>query len=148
MIFSRKDIMYMTATVYGEARGEPYLGKVAVAHVIVNRAKRPGWWSRQVDDVKDDTPAAVCVDKYQFSCWNESDPNSSVVRKIAIERLDPYENKSIRSCLYAVLAAIEGEQDPTDNATHYHTKNILPHWAEDLDPSFAIGNHLFYNNVK
>src|SRR5699024_6693184 len=37
--FSQNDIKLMANAVYGEARGEPYIGKVAVAAVILNRVK-------------------------------------------------------------------------------------------------------------
>src|SRR5699024_8723626 len=37
--FSQNDIELMANAVYGEARGEPYIGKVAVAAVILNRVK-------------------------------------------------------------------------------------------------------------
>jgi len=35
--FSKNDIQLMANAVYGEARGEPYIGQVAVAAVILNR---------------------------------------------------------------------------------------------------------------
>ncbi len=35
--FSQNDIQLMANAVYGEARGEPYIGQVAVAAVILNR---------------------------------------------------------------------------------------------------------------
>lgn len=37
--FSEQDIAMMARAVYGEARGEPYVGQVAVAAVIINRVK-------------------------------------------------------------------------------------------------------------
>src|SRR5699024_11722379 len=37
--FSQNDIKLMANAVYGEARGEPYEGQVAVAAVILNRVK-------------------------------------------------------------------------------------------------------------
>src|SRR5690625_5702100 len=38
---SQNDIQLMANAVYGEARGEPYVGQVAVAAVILNRVKSP-----------------------------------------------------------------------------------------------------------
>ena len=35
--YSQNDIQLMANAVYGESRGEPYLGQVAVAAVILNR---------------------------------------------------------------------------------------------------------------
>ena len=51
----------MAATVWGEARGEPFEGKVAVAWVIINRSRKPGWWG---EDIR-----SVCSARWQFSCW-------------------------------------------------------------------------------
>lgn len=39
--FTENDIQLMANAVYGEARGEPYEGQVAVAAVILNRLKHP-----------------------------------------------------------------------------------------------------------
>src|SRR5690625_184601 len=39
--FSQNDIDLMANAVYGEARGEPYEGQVAVAAVIINRLESP-----------------------------------------------------------------------------------------------------------
>lgn len=39
MGFSEQDLNMMANAVYGEARGEPYIGQVAVAAVILNRVK-------------------------------------------------------------------------------------------------------------
>lgn len=37
--FSQRDIELIARTVYGEARGEPYIGQVAVAAVVLNRVE-------------------------------------------------------------------------------------------------------------
>ncbi|MBC8157732.1 MAG: cell wall hydrolase, partial [Alphaproteobacteria bacterium] len=57
----------MARTVWGEARGEDEIGKIAVAHVIKNRAKHPKWWGKTIME--------VCLKPWQFSCWNKKDPN-------------------------------------------------------------------------
>jgi N-acetylmuramoyl-L-alanine amidase len=41
--FSQNDIKLMANAVYGEARGEPYIGQVAVAAVILNRVSSPSF---------------------------------------------------------------------------------------------------------
>ncbi|UHA73878.1 spore cortex-lytic enzyme [Paenibacillus sp. 481] len=41
--FSENDLKLMANAVYGEARGEPYEGQVAVAAVILNRVKSPSF---------------------------------------------------------------------------------------------------------
>jgi spore germination cell wall hydrolase CwlJ-like protein len=142
-----QDVLYMTATVWGEARGEHFVGKMAVAQVIINRARRPGWWSRQAGDgIEDDTLAAVCVDPDQFSCWR--DKQAENVRRLAAGDLEMLSSPDYRSCLRAVLCALEaGIGDVTDGSTHYHAAGARPGWARNLVPVKVIGNHSFYNNV-
>jgi len=41
VISRQSDYMLLARVVSGEARGEPYLGQVAVAAVVINRAKSP-----------------------------------------------------------------------------------------------------------
>jgi len=134
-----EDLNIMARTIWGEARGEGLAGKVAVAWVIYNRFKKPGWWSRHKDDVPDDTLAAVCKDPYQFSCWLESDPNRA--KLLAVKDTDP----AFRDCLLAVAGVLSGNfYDPTNGSNHYHTKGIGPKWAEGQTPVAYVGNHVFY----
>lgn len=125
----------LARTLYGEARGESVRGKEAVACVIMNRTRRASWWGKTV--------AEVCRHPWQFSCWNEADPN-----RAKIMRVDD-SDRVFRICVRIARRAIAGVlDDPTKGATHYHTRTILPNWARALSPSAEIGNHLFYNDVE
>lgn len=124
----------MARTVWGEARGEGDVGIAAVAWVIKNRAAKPGWWGRDIE--------SVCLKKWQFSCWNADDPNSS---KCAT--LDE-SNDAFRHIRDICRAVVEGAiPDPTGGATHYHTKAVAPKWAATALPCAVIGHHLFYKGV-
>jgi len=130
----------LARTLYGEARGESVRGKEAVAAVVVNRVKRAaergGWWWGN-------TVVAVCKKPWQFSAWNEDDPNRPKIES-ATEK-----DREFASCLrIAKRAVMDALQDPTQGATHYHAKGITPPWARDRTPSAVIGDHLFYNNVE
>lgn len=59
----------MALCIWREARGEQYMGKRGVAHVIWNRAQQPGWWGRTVSQ--------VILKPFQFSSFNANDPNSN-----------------------------------------------------------------------
>lgn len=54
------DFQLMAKTVYAEAKGECFEGKVAVAEVILNRAESPGF---------PDTPGAAIRQEGAFSSW-------------------------------------------------------------------------------
>jgi len=62
-----QNVEYMARTLWGEARGESEEGQVAVGHVIKNRVEKKTWYGKTIKD--------VCLKKWQFSCWNENDPN-------------------------------------------------------------------------
>lgn len=120
-----KEIMYLTATICGEARSEPYEGKIAVGWVIVNRGG--------------DLISTVTRHK-QFSAWNYDDPNRFLVERIVSQ--DP-DDPVTQECLRAALDVLQGE-DPTNGANHYHAVNIKPYWTKGQKPVTIIGNHVFY----
>ena len=132
-----KAIDVLARTIWGEARGEPLRGQEAVAHVVLNRrnvARSRGrfWWG---DDVIE-----ICQKPYQFSCWLADDPN--LPKLLEADADDPI----FASCLRLARRAVNGalSDDPTDGATHYHARQILPNWAEGRAPLAEIGNHIFY----
>jgi spore germination cell wall hydrolase CwlJ-like protein len=108
----------MALTMWGEARREGEIGMRAVGHVIDNRHKsgRHGAYAT-------DTVSAA----YQFSCWNEGDPNR--VALDTIDRLRP-DSADHRAWLAAKRIAGEilagGSADPTGGALFYHTVAVAP----------------------
>ena len=127
----------LARTLWGEARSESTAGIAAIAAVILNRvhiAKNNGrayWWGTDI--------AGVCLKPWQFSCWNANDPNRPALRAVTTQ------DAAFRQCLQIAKQAVCGQlTDPTGGATHYHTTNTLPHWAEDQVPVCLIGNHVFY----
>jgi len=134
------EIVILGRTLYGEARGEPLRGMEAVAAVVTNRVRlarqRGGyWWG---DDI-----TRVCLKPWQFSCWNDGDPN-----RHKIETVKPG-NKTFQVCLRVAGRAVTGAlEDPTGGATHYHTLATNPPWARGRAPSAEIGGHLFYAGIE
>lgn len=133
---SQSAIDTLARTIFGEARGELYGGKAAVASVVINRVINPRvWWGEDV--------ISVCRYPYQFSCWNENDPNRKVIESVTED--DP----DFEECLNIARDAISGLlQDITFGSCHYHTVSVTPGWAEDKKPVVQIGVHLYYNNVE
>ena len=117
----KREVDILARTIYGEARGETVRGKEAVASVIVNRMRRARarggyWWGDSIEQ--------VCLKPWQFSCWNENDPN----RK-KIEAVEPG-HRVFDTCLRIARRAVSGSlKDPTGGATHYHTLDANPPWA-------------------
>ena len=111
--------LWLALTVYHEARGEPDLGQLAVAHVVLNRADNRNLSVREV----------VLQDK-QFSCYNEG------------VRL-PQDWKAFYKAMENVTIAIQGH-DFTEGATHYHEVRVSPYWTGKMEFVGQIGNHKFY----
>lgn len=144
------DFDIATRTIAGEARGESIEVQTATAHVILNRAAAARAWQERrgkrhplygTGDL-----VSACKQRYQFSCWNEGDPN-----RAAIEAMTPA-TMAYRTAYAALLgAAAPGSQDPTRGATHYHTiakpKAAYlwpPSWAQTLVHTVDVGPHRFY----
>ncbi|GMT15557.1 hypothetical protein PFISCL1PPCAC_6854, partial [Pristionchus fissidentatus] len=69
--FNNNDVDVLKKTIWLEARGEPYDGQVAVAHVIKNRAEtNRGYWGGN-------TISGVCLYPQQFECWNNRQPQNT-----------------------------------------------------------------------
>ena len=120
----------LTQAVYYEAATESPDGQRAVAQVVLNRMRHPGF------------PSTVCGVVYQgselptgcqftFTCDGSlaRTPIPSVwgrAKKIALEALGGH-----------VFAAV-------GHATHYHADYVLPYWADSLAKQVQIGHHIFY----
>ena len=87
MKISDSDLNIMAKTIWGEARGEPYNGQVAVAWVIRNRAERGGWFGNTIRE--------VCLKDQQFSCWNRNDCNRSQIDNLSTNNQELCNMKSI-----------------------------------------------------
>ena len=134
------DVLTMARTIYGEARGESRLGKIAVACVILNRYKAKKWFAGKT--IAETCTFCVKGSKYhQFSCWNDDDPNKKKIENMTAVQLG--------ECYEVAEKVINGEiKDIVGGACHYHTVNLSPAWARGKKPDFKIGNHLFYCGIE
>jgi hypothetical protein len=132
------EILTLARTLYGEARGEPKEGIEAVANVILNRVRSERYPK---------TVAKVCLQRLQFSCWNDRDPNR---RKIA--NLMPGDNPIFDLILaIATRAVLGGLPLLVAGALHYHAKNVNPSWVRNSPGATLvarIGNHLFWSGIR
>src|SRR3990167_6559133 len=116
-------------TIAMESADQPFEGQVAVASIIINRARRAGksleW---------------VVLRPRQFSCWNSP--------KWAFSWLSRhYDSKARSTALKALEMAINAKEGHT-RLTHYHTLDVMPYWAKGHKPALQIGRHLFYEGIK
>lgn len=140
------DILATTKTVIGEARGETLIGQAAVAWVIRNRAEHPRWWGGPSWE-------SVCLDPWQFSCWNEDNPNKDFLLSLSMD--DILSNQTYRLCMRTVIGVYDKMvPDPTGKATHYVVSSWLddpdlrPAWADELTYVAKIGHHTFFTALR
>lgn len=141
--YSTRDLDILARTLYGEARGEPTGGQVAVAWVIRNRASRARFAGDLVGDIG--AVERVCLAPWQFSCWNKGDPNRALLMAADIP--------GYSAQLAIAGGVLEGTiPDPTGGADHYYTE-AAPSWAGVWPPSWAeampkrtIGAHVFLDS--
>ena len=136
----------LALTLWGEARGEPIDGRIAVASVIRNRLKSNRWG---------DTYREVCLWPWQFSCWKREggEQNYHAVRTLAWRLVngEKPEDNILRECIW-IASGIAGEwiQDTVQGATHYHVASMSPkpYWAVGKTPVCVVGPHAFYKGIK
>ena len=153
------DRLTAAATVMGEARGEPYEGKVAVAWVIRNRMTAKRWWGKFTEGNRlltglmppPNSAVAVCRKPWQFSCWNKNDPSLIVCKTFSEPALlqRNINNIQFQECLRAVDQAFSGAvADPTFGATHYFNPKVAkPVWRHDGVLTATIGAHEFFRGI-
>lgn len=136
-----EDVKNLAKTIWGEARGESREGQEAVASSIMNRVGAGKWFSGSV--------TTVVTRPWQYSAWNENDPNSAKMDAVGEQRNPP--PSFLQAIEIAALAMRGVLPDRTHGATHYHSKYMkeFPAWAKDpaAIKTAVIGTHIFYKNV-
>lgn len=116
--FSQNDIQLMANAVHGESRGEPFIGQVAVAAVILNRVQSPSF---------PNTVSGVIFEPGAFTA-------------VADGQIWLTPNETSRK---AVVDAING-WDPTGEALYYfNPATATSSWIWNRPQIKKIGKHIF-----
>ena len=128
-----EEIDCLSLNIYFEARGEPDVGKAAVAHVVLNRV------------VDKRFPTTVCgvvrqggeqkLHRCQFSWW--CDGRSDKPRNVQSWQ----QAKAVAQQVYWGFAP-----DPTAGALWYHADTVSPSWGHVFNRGPQIGQHVFYKD--
>ena len=141
MLDLTSDLDVLAATIYGEARGEPTVGKQAVAAVIVNRAEYAA--VHHYPEFGDGSIRSACLAPWQFSCWDKDDPNRADIEKLDFGN----PTNELTECLAVAHNALNGSTpDPTKGCLFYKT-TLLPwpsDWGKQVPPDVVIGHQSFY----
>jgi spore germination cell wall hydrolase CwlJ-like protein len=126
------------ATIFQEAEGESYLGKLAVAEVIRNRMLKLY--------ASDGTVSGTVLRPYQFSGWNTKDPGR--LRSVRADN----DGAIVRDCIRAWNEAQAGS-NTVHGAVLYYAPSTLkalglpePDWAlpDSADEVAIVGKHHFF----
>ncbi|MBC8036350.1 MAG: cell wall hydrolase [Rhizobiales bacterium] len=122
----------LATAIYFEARSESWLGQLAVATVILNRAKASNY------------PSSICGVVYQgasrlnacqfsFACDGKPDL--------------PQDGRAWETALAVTALALAGDGPLriVAEATHYHADYVDPSWSRSLNRLTKIGRHIFYS---
>lgn len=129
------DLHCLAQNIYFEARGEPTIGKIAVAHVVLNRAADRRWPRRVCSVIKQG--GYKKRHRCQFSWWCDGRSDKPVNRAAWKESL--HVAKMIKNGV---------ANDPTNGALWYHAVSVSPVWAKKLVRYARIGQHIFYTDPK
>jgi len=121
---STKDIECLAKNIYHESRGESLHGQIAVALVTVNRVQS-GLFHNSI--------CGVVYAHRQFS-WT-----LDKTKRVRDTKAWQTAQEISRAVLTQTVAL------PNFTATHFHTKQVKPHWAKTKKRVAVIGNHIFYS---
>ena len=83
----------------------------------------------------------ICMKPFQFSCWNDSDPNRWKI--LQSTRSDP-----LFALCHEVAQKVICEEWPdlTKGSDHYYATSMSeePYWAKGHNPNLRLAHHVFY----
>lgn len=129
-------LLCLALTVFYEARGEPTIGQVAVAQVVMNRAKEKG-----VD------ACDVVTAKGQFTWGVKKTIKKKTVDGETQYVVDETKLPVHRKGWSKAVRVAEAAMTSTDNMRgikYFHATYVKPPWADTQLRVFKIGNHIFY----
>lgn len=116
--YSDSDLALLARLIYGEARGESYVGQVAVGAVVMNRIKSASF---------PNTMAGVIYQKYAFTAVDDGQINltpNNTAKKAAQDAMNGW--------------------DPTYGALYYYNPaTATSSWIFSRKTTVTLGNHVF-----
>jgi spore germination cell wall hydrolase CwlJ-like protein len=128
-----EEVSCLSLNIYFEARGEPDLGKAAVAHVVLNRVVDKRFPTTVCDVVRQGGEQKL--HRCQFSWW--CDGRSDKPR-------DAESWQQVQAVAQQVYWGFA--PDPTAGALWYHADSVSPSWGKVFNRGPKIGQHIFYKD--
>ena len=137
---ANNEIFCMAQNIYFEAGNQPLAGKVAVGNVVMNRLEHgayPDTLCGVIYDAKwrqnwkGNMVPVLYQCQFSWFCDGKSD--------------EPEDSPTWIESLTIARDIVHGYYpDITEGSTHYHADSIYPYWANDLNETVFINNHVFY----
>lgn len=127
----------LAQAIYHEARGESEVGQLAVANVIVNRARSGKFPSTICGVIYQNAEKGYHRCQFTFACDGRSDAPG--------ERRAWARSAALAQQVYAEFATGDAVGAVPGSALYYHTTNVRPNWANTYSAVAQIGSHIFYS---
>jgi len=125
----------LSEALYYEARGEGAGGQKAVAEVVFHRMNRGNYGHSICAVVYEGKDKPGC--QFSFTC------NADIMRRIK----KPGEWHQAEMLAAQILTGQVALKNSTGGALNYHAASVAPDWAETMDRTTQIGNHVFYRGM-
>lgn len=125
----------LSEVMYYEARGEGTDGEMAVAEVVFHRLRHGHYGHSICGVVYEGAASSGC--QFSFACNGQL-----ALRKSPVA----WHNTEILAA--RILAGQVALRDITGDATHFHAVSVTPDWADDMERTVQIGNHVFYRRAR
>ena len=130
-MFMTTALSCLAAAIYFEARGEPVIGQIAVAQVVLNRVEDRRWPSTVCEVVKENRhPGTLHRCQFSFYCNGQRE----IVR----------DQEAWNTAEHIAELMLDGTYALTVPATHYHSTQVTPFWSLHYEYLGQIENHVFY----
>lgn len=140
----KTDVLCLAKNIYHEARGESAEGQIAISNVVINRVKSKQFPNDICSVVYQKNQISfinrileiipINIPGCQFSWTCDRKPDDLLSDKKAW--------KNSQKIAEEVLNDLH--HDLSKGATHYHSVFINPYWADSLNETVVIGEHIFY----
>jgi spore germination cell wall hydrolase CwlJ-like protein len=127
----------LAQAIYHEARGESEAGQLAVANVIVNRARSGKFPSTLCGVIYQNAEKGRYRCQFTFACDGRSDTPG--------ERRAWARSADLAQTVYAEFATGEQVGAVPGSTLYYHTKAVSPSWSNTYNAVASIGSHIFYS---
>ncbi|NLK28660.1 MAG: cell wall hydrolase [Clostridiales bacterium] len=142
--YSKKDLRLLAGLVYSEARNQSYEGMLAVANVVLNRAKSDIYW--HVDTIEE-----VIYDKKWSVQFSVTVKNKSTGKSILDKALDRYDSfvagNSNDACMERAIKAAKAALEGENNIGKFLCFNAYSSSSSSIKKKYdykILGDHIFY----